>query len=574
MELLIALLVVILIVLISYGILYYLSKKQTKTNQELDEQKQEIMAIPVADKLYTIKNKNVTGKTGRALENEQANWQTVTQYKLPEIEAVLVSAQDATDKLFSKIKARQMSDKAEDLLQEARTEVEGINQRLEKLLDQEDANASYHEELYDRYAKIRKKLLAHSYAYGPSQETLEKNLSYIELDFTKYNELMNDGDFIGAHEILEQIQQDIESLEGMMEEIPSLLTRIDEEYLAQYEDLNQGYKAMLDEDYRFPMDVDIPEEINQVDKVINNAKEAIARADLDEAQAIMERAEVQIDRTYELMEAELRAKQYIGGNQGAMQQTLSKVHQSNRYAILEIDRVAQNYQLSGSEMSQMRDYADQIDRLQETIDYTNQQEGNHTIAYSDMETRYRDSYETLAEIEKGQSKIVSSLAGLKQQEREARDQLYLYELDLRNIKRKVGQYHLPGLDPSYLDRFFACEDTLDAMRSKLNRVKLDMEEINRLSQIASEDIEYLDTEIEKTLDYVRLTETAIQYANRYRANHPEINDAVDYSHYLFNERYDYQGAYQAIVDCVAKFDSQAQSEIEKIYRADKNKYNY
>ncbi len=65
---LIALLILIILVLLGYGLIYYLGRKQTQANIELDEQKQEIMSTPVADKLYTLRNKNVSGATRRVYE--------------------------------------------------------------------------------------------------------------------------------------------------------------------------------------------------------------------------------------------------------------------------------------------------------------------------------------------------------------------------------------------------------------------------------------------------------------------------------------------------------------------------
>ncbi|MCY3036565.1 MULTISPECIES: septation ring formation regulator EzrA [Aerococcus] len=573
MGFIIALIIIIVIILIGYGLLYYLGRKQSKTNLELDEKKQEIMAIPVADKLYTIRNKNVSGNTRRLFEAEQAKWQTIKQYKLPEIEAALVQAQADADK-FSLIKSRKTAEETEKLIYDTLQDVQNINQSLEELLASESKNEAYFQEVNDRYAKIRKQLLAHGYAYGDSQETLEKHLSYIELDFTKYNTLMSDADYLAAHDVLDQTKEDIEALEAMMEEIPKLLDKIDNEYEEQLEDLKSGYSQMLAMDFQFPSGVRVDEEIQQVEKGIEQCYAALAECDLSETSSLMSATEAQIDRSYELMEVELRAKEYIEKNQGNLEQRINQVRQSNRYGSLEIDRVSQNYLLHDNELGKLQDYADQIDRIHEEVDTVNQRLGAHVIAYTDMQSVYKDKYEQLNEIDKAQSHIVGSLANLRQKERDARDMLYTFDLDMRNMKRRVNQYHLPGLPDAYLDRYFATEDKVEELERKMNRVKLDMDEIDQLVNEVSEAIERLDLETENMIDQALLTEQTVQYANRYRANHPELNQAIEKSSYYFNQTFDYKKAHQTISQAVDQLESGASNKVENQYRQEKEERLY
>ncbi|MDO4670238.1 MAG: septation ring formation regulator EzrA [Aerococcus sp.] len=572
-PIIIALIISIILVLIIYGLLYYLGRRQTNTITTLDERKQEILALPVADKLFKIKNKNVSGSTRRLYEKEQANWQTVKQYNIPEIEAALVAAQSETDK-FSLVKARQTTDKAESLLDETEKTIQKINEALTEILKREGENEAFHEKTYQRYADIRKQLLAHGYAYGEAIEVLEKHLSYLELDFTKYNALMNDGDFIGANDELKQINADIDELEQMMQLIPDMLKQITEEYAEQLEDIQQGYQRMRQEAYQFPKAIHIDAEIEKVEKDIQSAYNAVITADLSEGENLMKASEVQIDHTYQLMESELSAKQYIDQNRGTMQRKLDQIHQSNRYAQLEIDRVSQSYLLHENESGKMKDYADEIAQEHHKIDRVNEQEAAHTIAYTDMQKAYQNTYELLNKIEKGQSHIVASLSNLKQREREARDEVYGFDLDLRNMQRQIEQYHLPGLDDAYLDEFFATEDLIDDLSHKLTRVKLDIEAIEKMMQEIAQRVERLDIATEKILDEAILTENTIQYANRYRSDSAEINRAIEEAGILFNEKFDYAGAHQHIARALDRIEAGASQRVISLYHADKAKGHY
>ena len=86
MEFIYWLVAIILLVLVGYGAIMYLTRQQANRIKAIDEKKQKAMAIPVADNLFTLKNMNLTGQTKRTYESWQATWQTITRFQYPEIE--------------------------------------------------------------------------------------------------------------------------------------------------------------------------------------------------------------------------------------------------------------------------------------------------------------------------------------------------------------------------------------------------------------------------------------------------------------------------------------------------------
>ena len=91
----------------------------------------------------------------------------------------------------------------------------------------------------------------HSFDYGPAIETLEKNLQYLELNFTKYNELTASGDHLEAKEMLAVIESDLSSLEEILEKIPAMYNQIKNKYEDSIEDLRDGYQKMVESHFKF-----------------------------------------------------------------------------------------------------------------------------------------------------------------------------------------------------------------------------------------------------------------------------------------------------------------------------------
>ena len=549
------LLIIVVAGAIGYGVAHYLSQKQSKVIEELGVKKQKLMTVPIADILFTLKNLNLTGQTKRTYETWQATWQTITRFRFPEIEAALVSAEQYTQRL-NFVKGSQISNQASQLIEETKAEVDKIYTALQKLLDSEKKNREELEVLQERYASMRKDLLAHSFSFGEALESLEKRLSYLELDFTKFNTLTNEGDHLEAKEVLGRIETEMQDFEQIVEEVPKYLKEIEEEYEDQVADLKEGYQKMVEEHYQFPK-ISIPAEIQKIEEIIAVAREHIRATELEEARQQLDKVAREIDQLYAVMENEIEAKAFVQRNRAQVERKLNQVLQSNRYVNIEVDRVSQ-------------EFAKQLEKEQEAVAYYSKALQNQQVPYSIVKEHYEIVLNTLKEIDENQLALVNTLNDLSQQEKSIRDGLDVFELDLRNMKRTIEKYHLPGLPKEYLELFFATSSRIEQLSQLMNRVKLDMTEITGLNQTIEDDVEKLDIMTEEIVDNAQLTEYMIQQANRYRLEHPEIDTAIQQSLEQFNHFYRYEESLAIIEKALNQVDPGSAQRVRDSYQSEKN----
>ena len=561
-------LVIVVLGAIGYGVAHYLSQKQSKVIEELGVKKQKLMTVPIADILFTLKNLNLTGQTKRTYETWQATWQTITRFRFPEIEAALVSAEQYTQRL-NFVKGSQISNQASQLIEETKAEVDKIYTALQKLLDSEKKNREELEVLQERYASMRKDLLAHSFSFGEALESLEKRLSYLELDFTKFNTLTNEGDHLEAKEVLGRIETEMQDFEQIVEEVPKYLKEIEEEYEDQVADLKEGYQKMVEEHYQFPK-ISIPAEIQKIEEIIAVAREHIKATELEEARQQLDKVAREIDQLYAVMENEIEAKAFVQRNRAQVERKLNQVLQSNRYVNIEVDRVAQNFVLANNEFNRVQEFAKQLEKEQEAVAYYSKALQNQQVPYSIVKEHYEIVLNTLKEIDENQLALVNTLNDLSQQEKSIRDGLDVFELDLRNMKRTIEKYHLPGLPKEYLELFFATSSRIEQLSQLMNRVKLDMTEITGLNQTIEDDVEKLDIMTEEIVDNAQLTEYMIQQANRYRLEHPEIDTAIQQSLEQFNHFYRYEESLAIIEKALNQVDPGSAQRVRDSYQSEKN----
>ena len=562
------LLIIVVAGAIGYGVAHYLSQKQSKVIEELGVKKQKLMTVPIADILFTLKNLNLTGQTKRTYETWQATWQTITRFRFPEIEAALVSAEQYTQRL-NFVKGSQISNQASQLIEETKAEVDKIYTALQKLLDSEKKNREELEVLQERYASMRKDLLAHSFSFGEALESLEKRLSYLELDFTKFNTLTNEGDHLEAKEVLGRIEAEMQDFEQIVEEVPKYLKEIEEEYEDQVADLKEGYQKMVEEHYQFPK-ISIPTEIQKIEEIIAVAREHIKATELEDARQQLDKVAREIDQLYAVMETEIEAKAFVQRNRAQVERKLNQVLQSNRYVNIEVDRVSQNFVLSNNEFNRVQDFAKQLEKEQEAVAYYSKALQNQQVPYSIVKEHYEIVLNTLKEIDENQLSLVNTLTDLSQQEKSIRDGLDVFELDLRNMKRTIEKYHLPGLPKEYLELFFATSSRIEQLSQLMNRVKLDMTEITGLNQTIEDDVDKLDIMTEEIVDHAQLTEFMIQHANRYRLDHPEIDTAIQQALEQFNHFYRYEESLAIIEKALNQVEHGSAQRVRDNYQAEKN----
>mgnify|MGYP002752284042 CR=1 FL=1 len=214
--------------------------------------------------------------------------------------------------------------------------------------------------------------------------------------------------------------------------------------------------------------------------------------------------------------------------------------------------------------------AEQLEKEQEAIQYYSKAMENHQVPYSVVKEHYELVLDKLNSIDEDQTDLVNTLSDLRSQEKAIRDGLDVFELDLRNMKRTIEKYHLPGLPKEYLELFFATSNRIEQLWQKMNRVKLDMSEINAANNVIEEDVEKLDILTEQIVDNAQLTEYMIQHANRYRLSHPEIETAIGRALDLFNHTFKYDESLQIIESALEQVEPGAGNRVRQNYQSEKN----
>lgn len=567
-ELIIVLSVIVLAVIV-YISTYYIKKKHYEKIDGLDHQKKQLYTKIPTDKMRTLDKMMITGQSKEVADSVIADLDAIEERHLPAIESHLFEAEQFTDRYrFSQ--STKSENKAVEMLEKTEKSLTDTTQQLDDLLQREQANFKKIETIKKRYHKVRKELLAKSFTFGESINSLEEKLGVMENLFTSFSDLTASGDHEEAKKVVTQLEMMLTEMETMMSTIPEINDKIKNDYEKQLEEIRSGHAKLIDQEYNFPESVDVEAQISLLVERINELKRLLSQLKLNEIDAEQQAIEQLIEELYTVMEKEINAKYAVEKLSRKLPKIMYYLSNQSKEMSLELDRISQSYHLYQGEMDTYHDLNTVLKEQRQLVSEVFAQVEENNIAYSDSENLLLQAFDQFENLSQSYESLSENVYSYRDKEKEIRNDLEEMEQDLREMKRYIQAKHLPGLPDDYLDLFFYTTDHLEQLSVELARPKLDFEAVIKLHELCDEDIQHLADETEKTVDNALLTELTSQRLYRYKEEYPGVMETIKYSEALFLDEYDYETSLKMVREKLESIESGAFEEVKSIYKNEKS----
>lgn len=560
----VGLVVVILFVVAAFYIVgYYIRKKNQEALNGIEKRKEELFDLPVIEEIDEVKKMHLVGQSQNTFREWNQKWADLSTTSFAELESQIFEVESLNESLkFFKGKAA--TAEADATLTGMEEQAQAIRKGLKELRETEERNSLAVQKALDVFEELKVELKEQAESFEPAQAELQKQAKQVEDEFTKFVMLNTSGDPIEAREVLEKAESDTYALETTMKRVPPLVQELKKRFPDQLQELQAGYKKMIEEKYVFPED-QILTDIERVNRKVEASLADLTKVELDTVESTTKDIATDIDGLYTVMEKEYDARKYVERNRKILSDYINHSTRNNRQLLIELDHTAQSYALNHNELGQTRTFQTEIEELFRRNELLEPKIEKHEVAYSEVQSFYKDAYQVLDEIENQQVAIDEAIHELRKVEKEAQEKMDHYEFTLRNLKRYVEKQRLPGLPGEYLEYFFLATDRVEELSKALNKIRIDIDDINKMVSVCDEDMVQLTDRTHDLVDAAALTEQIMQYANRYRHTHPEIKAAIDHSLDLFNQEYRYQDALDEIGTALERVEPGAFKRIEDFY---------
>ncbi|MFS9275133.1 septation ring formation regulator EzrA [Streptococcus mitis] len=529
---------------IAYAIAIYVRKRNESKLAILEEKKEELYNLPVNDEVEAVKNMHLIGQSQVTFREWNQKWVDLSLNSFADIENNLFEAEGYNNS-FRFFKASHQIDQIESQITLIEEDIAAIRNALADLEKQESKNSGRVLHTLDLFEELQHRVADHSEEYGQGLSEIEKQLENIQSEFSQFVTLNSSGDPVEAAVILDNAENHILALTHIVDRIPAVVTTLSKELPDQLEDLEDGYRKLLDANYHFA-ETDIEARFQLLHEALKKNHENIAQLELDNAEYENTQIQEEINALYDIFTREIAAQKVVEALVATLPTYLQHMKENNALLIEDIERLSKSYLLSESDASHVHRLQTELDSLEESvIELTSEQE-EHSEPYSLLEERLENLQATLKEIEDEQVELSQRLAQIEKDDINARQKANVYVNRLHTIKRYMEKRNLPGIPQTFLKLFFMASNNTEDLMAELEQKLVNIESVNRVLEIATNDMEALETETYNIVQYATLTEQLLQYSNRYRSFDERIQEAFNEALDIFEKEFDYHASFDKI----------------------------
>ncbi|HEM5133872.1 TPA: septation ring formation regulator EzrA [Streptococcus suis] len=535
---------IVIILIIAYVACLIVRKRNDNLLVALEERKEELFNLPVNEEVEAVKALHLIGQSQVSFREWNQKWVDLSLNSFADIENHIFEA-EGYNNAFRFVSAKNAIDSIESQIDLIEEDIASIRHGLMELKEQEEKNSGRVKHALNLFDSLQEAVRENPDSYGETLPELEKQLKNIEVEFSEFVMLNSSGDPIEASEILDKTEEHMIALNQIMDRIPSLIERVTKDFPEQLEDLESGYRKLVEQNYLFT-EANIESQFQNIRVSIRENTALIVSFDLDAAEAENEGIQAKIDHLYKVFNREIEANKEAVKISKNLPKFLEHVVQNTQLLDEESQRLNATYLLADSKLSRINQLKARLESIEIVVTESVEDIENPQVAYSILGERLDHSLASLKEIEEEQLVLADYLKSQELSENTARKKATLYINKLHTLKRYMEKRNLPGIPAEFLTNFFRTSDHVEALIAELDYKRINIEVVNRLLENATYDMNQLEELAYLIVQNATLTEQLLQYSNRYRSFDESVQKAFNRSLSIFEKDFDYQAAFEEI----------------------------
>lgn len=529
-------LAIIIIVLIIVGIMFYLRSNKRKIVEEAEERKLKVQRLPFEENLKQLSELNLKGETRTKYDAFKRDTLDYTNNYLAPVEEKIHDAEIQLDK-FQFSGAQSDIDDAHELMDKYETGYQQQVEDVNEIVSLHKENEQVYEKCKTNYREMKRDVLANRHQFGDAASPLEKRIESFEPELVQYEELKEEGNYVQAHNHIMGLNESMNEVQKYMDEIPELIREAQKELPGQFQDLKYGCRDLKMNGYDLDH-VKIDGTLQSLKTELNFVEPMISRLELDNANDKLEQINDKLDEMYDLIEHEVKAKNEVEETKEQITDELFKAREMNYTLRTEIDYIRENYFINESDVHSIRQHENEIQNLVAVYDEILKEMAKSAVRYSEVKDNLEYLDDHVKVINENQEKLQNHLIQLREDEAEAEDNLLRIQSKKEEIYRRLLASNLTSVP----ERFIIMKNEIDhEVRETNDQFSERPIHVKQLKDKVAKIVIQMNTfedEANDVLVNAVYAERLIQYGNRYRKDHNNVDKSLNEAERLFkNNRY-------------------------------------
>lgn len=529
-------LAIIIILLIIIGILFYMRSSKRSMIQTAEERRQELNSISYDNSLEKLNKLNLSGEAKEVYDDLNQKWTTSSNDLLVPVDEKIHEAEVSLDK-FKFSQAQTEIDDAHALMDQFEQNYQNLTEEAEDVFKMHQESDVIYEETKATHRKMKRDVLANRHQYGEAAALLEQEIEAFEPEIDSYETIKSEGNYQEAHQHIKQLNEDIHYLKEDMQEIPELIRETQKELPGQFQDIKYGVRDLKVEGYDLDH-VKVDSTLQDLKTELSFVEPMISRLELKEANEKLEDINQKLDEMYDLIEHEVKSKNAVEESKERITDDLFYAKDMNYTLQTEIEYVRENYYINESDVQSVRQFENEIQNLVTVYDEILSEMSKSAVRYSEVQDNLKYIEDHVSVINEKQEKLQNHLVSLREDEAEAEQHILRVQSKKEEIYRKLLASNLTSVPERFIimkneidyevrevnKRFSERPINVQQLKDKVNKVVLQMNKF--------------EDEANDVLINAVYAEKLIQYGNRYRKDHHDLDKSLNEAERLFkNNRY-------------------------------------
>lgn len=555
----------IILVIIVVGVLLYLRKSKQEEVLKEKERLQQVIQLPFHLDLEKFKSYNLHGEAKELYEQLDGRWKDTLENNKMHAESNFEAA-DENLKKFKFSDSKQNEDHAVQHIDNIETMYDELSGEILSFVNQNDESRKLYDESVDLQREANRDVLADGHKFGDSRKPLESLINSYEPELERYSSLVDNGDYNEAYTHISDVHEELVNLKESMERIPSLIKEVQKDLPTQFQEVRYGCRELRLDGYDLEH-IKVDMTLSRLRTELNLIEPKIAKLELEEAEADLDRINNELDDMFDLIEHEVEAKIKYDELKDKVTDSLFKAKDTNMSLRTEINFIKESYYINDREVQTIHKYEHEIEELVTMYSGIEDEVNKNTTRYSRIidNLEYIDS--TIESINNKQDEVLEYLQSLKYDEEEAIDNTDLIDEKKEDIMHSLTTSNLVRIPEQFIVMKHELDNEVKEIDRYLERRPLNVRYIKEKVDKAVILLNNFEQEAYEVIHDAELSELIIQYANRYRKDNAELDSHIEEATRLFNENR-YKRSLEIAEEALNEIDKDA---VDRIFEAYENR---
>ena len=555
----------IILVIIVVGVLLYLRKSKQEEVLKEKERLQQVIQLPFHLDLEKFKSYNLHGEAKELYEQLDGRWKDTLENNKMHAESNFEAA-DENLKKFKFSDSKQNEDHAVQHIDNIETMYDELSGEILSFVNQNDESRKLYDESVDLQREANRDVLADGHKFGDSRKPLESLINSYEPELERYSSLVDNGDYNEEYTHISDVHEELVNLKESMERIPSLIKEVQKDLPTQFQEVRYGCRELRLDGYDLEH-IKVDMTLSRLRTELNLIEPKIAKLELEEAEADLDRINNELDDMFDLIEHEVEAKIKYDELKDKVTDSLFKAKDTNMSLRTEINFIKESYYINDREVQTIHKYEHEIEELVTMYSGIEDEVNKNTTRYSRIidNLEYIDS--TIESINNKQDEVLEYLQSLKYDEEEAIDNTDLIDEKKEEIMHRLTTSNLVRIPEQFIVMKHELDNEVKEIDRYLERRPLNVRYIKEKVDKAVILLNNFEQEAYEVIHDAELSELIIQYANRYRKDNAELDSHIEEATRLFNENR-YKRSLEIAEEALNEIDKDA---VDRIFEAYENR---